>query len=200
MADVEFQKRILTLTTELVDALKGRYPGWGGLIQLNGTPERLAKMYDENCWSSEEIEKELSSQVRVFDDGYKGMVIIGPATVWSLCPHHLLPCEFRVTIGVVPSGKVLGASKFTRIATILGHRPIMQETYTTELANEVQTRLSPLGTAVYVVGSHSCMTSRGIKQPRDNQMTTCALQGCFKESQAAREEFMLSATRRNYSE
>lgn len=186
----------LPATTELVNQLREMYKGWTGVQQFADTPNRLARLYQERCWSPEKIESELLETIKVFDDNYKEMVITGPATVWVLCPHHLLPCELQVSMGVLPSGKVLGASKFTRIADILGRRPIMQETFTTELVDFLNDRLKPRGAAVHVVGSHSCMTSRGIKQPRENRMTTAAVRGLFLTDASAKNEFFQSVSMR----
>ena len=191
----EFQRKFSPPISGLVQALKDLYPDWTGNLQLGGTEKRLVEMFAERCWTPERIQKSLDEQVKVFEDTYSGMVIMGPSLVWVICPHHLLPCELEVTIGVLPDGKVLGASKFARIADIMGRRPIMQETYTTELVEEINKRLKPQGTAVYVVGSHSCMTSRGVKQPRDNRMVTCALKGKFLTESSTKEEFMLTASR-----
>ena len=196
-ASPEFREKFMPAANALVEVLKGLYPNWKGLEQLQSTPDRLVDMFAERCWSAKSIREALDSQVKAFDDAYSGMVVMGPSKVFILCPHHLLPCELAVTVGVLPAGKVLGASKFARIADILGRRPIMQETYTTDLAEEIHNRLNPQGTAVYVVGSHSCMTSRGIKQSRDNQMSTCCLKGKFLSEPSTKEEFMLTASRRN---
>lgn len=178
--------------TELVEQLKIMYAGWDGVKQFTDTPGRLSRLYQERCWSPERIQKELDETIRVFDDDYKEMVIAGPAIVWVLCPHHLLPCELQVVMGVLPKGKVLGASKFTRIADTLGRRPIMQETYTTELVEFLQSKLDPRGAAVHVIGSHSCMTSRGIRQPRENRMITNAVRGDFLNDKSAKDEFFQS--------
>lgn len=178
---------LLSSTTELVSMLNMLYKDWEGVKQFEGTPDRVARMYQEYCWSPEHIKTELDKQFRVFDSKYDEMVVTGPLTIWTLCPHHLLPCEFKVTVGLVPSeGKVLGLSKYARIAEILAKRPIMQEQYCTELAEAFQTNLEPAGVAVYVVGRHGCMTSRGVKQA--SPVTSSVIRGVFENS-PTREEF-----------
>ena len=92
------------------------------------------------------------------------MLVTKPIEVWTICPHHLLPCILKVTIGYVPDGSVLGLSKFSRIAEIMGKRPILQEEYSRELANFLEERLEPKGVAIYIVGKHNCMIARGVKQ------------------------------------
>lgn len=177
---------LLEATSGLVEILRERYKDWEGVAQFGDTPRRLARMYEEFCWTSADIQKELDKQFRVFDEAYNEMLVNGPIVVWTLCPHHLLPCEFKVVIGYIPSGKVLGLSKFTRIAQTMGRRPIMQEQYSVELADELNKRLSPKGVAVYVTGVHGCMTSRGVRQHSD--VVTSIIKGAFEEH-PTREEF-----------
>jgi len=144
-------------------------------------------MYEEFCWSPEKIRTELDKQFKVFENGYDEMLITGPIAVWVLCPHHLLPVKLDCWIGYVPDSKVLGLSKFTRISTIMGKRPIMQEQYTTELVDMLVEKLKPKGVGVYIKGVHGCMTSRGIKQR--SSVTTSSLKGCLLEDPATRSEF-----------
>lgn len=181
---------IFDCCADLVAELIKLYEGWEGVKQLKGTPNRLTRMYSDFCWSPTEIRVELDKHFKVFEDGYDEMLVTGPITVWVLCPHHLLPCLFNVTIGYVPNGKVLGLSKFARIAEVMGKRPIMQEQYSVELAEELNSRLQPKGVAVYCVGHHDCMRSRGIKQ--DAPVVTSVIRGVFEEH-PTREEFLAIA-------
>ena len=171
----------------LVAYLEHLYPSWKGVKQFEGTPGRLVRMYEDFCWPQERIDKELSKQFRVFDDGYDEMLVQKGISVWTLCPHHLLPCHFKVTIGYIPSGRVLGLSKFTRIAEVLARRPIMQEAYSTELADLLREQLKPLGVAVFIVGRHGCMSARGVKQ--ENDVVTSVVRGAFLKEGPTREEF-----------
>jgi len=90
-------------------------------------------------------------------------------------------------IGYVPKEKVLGLSKFARVAELLAKRPVLQEQYTSDLVKIIQEKLDPQGVAVYVKGRHSCMEIRGIK--RKSLITTSALTGCFKSEAECRKEF-----------
>lgn len=180
---------LLRSTSLLVKELESYYSGWLGVDQFSGTAERVARMYGEFCWSPAKIKMELDKQFRTFENGYDEMLVAGPMTIWTLCPHHLLPVCFKCWIGYVPSGKVAGLSKLVRIADIMGKRPIMQEQYSAELAKELEVRLEPKGTAVYLVGSHGCMASRGVKQ--DVPIITSTLKGCLLEAEARSEFFSL---------
>ena len=172
--------------SNLVSELQTRYEGWEGSEQFNGTTDRIARMYEDFCWTPRKIGEELEKQFHTFKNGYDQMLVRGPITVWTLCPHHLLPVCLKCWIGYLPSGKVLGLSKFTRVAVILGKRPIMQEQYVNDLANILMEKLEPRGLGVYIEGVYGCMTSRGIHE--DSIVTTDALRGEFLEA-APRAEF-----------
>jgi len=164
-----------------------RYKGWEGAEQFRGTSERLVRMVDELCWPLDKIEREARKCLEAeFSNKYDEMVVSGPTSVWTLCPHHLLLCNFRVYIGCIPNGKVLGLSKYSRVAKIMGRRPIMQETYVRELADILDTSLKPLGVGVYVIGSHGCMTSRGVEQ-EEASIATTQLVGNFREAGVKKE-------------
>lgn len=178
---------------DLVAYLQELYKDWEGVVQFGDTPRRLTSMYQEFCWSPEKIETELKKTFRSFENGYDEMLVTRPIDVHTLCPHHLLPCFFKVTIGYVPGGKVLGLSKFIRISTVLAKRPIMQEEYTRVLADELEKRLDPKGVAVQVVGSHGCMTSRGVQQ--HSEVTTSVIRGAFRDEPVTRAEFMAICNR-----
>lgn len=171
----------------LVKHLQGIYKDWIGVEQFGDTPNRLVRMYQEFCWTPEKIEEELDKAFRSFKQAYDEMLVTKPIEVWTLCPHHLLPCCFHVTIGYVPDGKVLGLSKFARISDILARRPIMQEEYSTELADRLMKGLDPKGVAVYVSGVHGCMTSRGVRQ--HSEVITSTIKGVFESEPATRQEF-----------
>jgi len=176
----------------IVNELKEMYRDWPGVVQFNGTEQRLSKLYEELCWSPKKIEKELARQVRIFDHNYKELLTQKGTDVWILCPHHLLPCHLRVTIGYAPiEGKVLGLSKFARIAKIMGKRPIMQEEYTQELATFLYTNLNPRGVAVYVEGTHDCMIARGIEQ--DTSVVTRVMEGDYFNDKENKAEFLAMA-------
>jgi len=174
--------------TLLVEYLQEVYEDWIGVKQFTDTPGRLTRMYQEFCWSSEKIEEELSKVFRDFEQAYDEMLVTRPIETWTLCPHHLLPCHFNITIGYVPDGRVLGLSKFARIADILARRPIMQEEYSTELADRLMDKLKPKGVAIYVSGVHGCMTSRGVRQ--NSEVITSTIRGVFESEPATRQEFM----------
>ncbi len=171
------------------DLMVERYQGWDGARQFEGTGGRLKRMVDELCWPSSRIEEELVEHFKaVFDDRYNEMLVSGPTSVWTLCPHHLVPCNFQVFIGYIPNGKVLGLSKFSRIAITVGRTPIMQEQYSRELADALMSYLKPDGVGIYVTGKHGCMGCRGVTQ--DINVVTTVLRGSFLKEPSVKEEFL----------
>ena len=180
--------RMLDATNGIVGVLKERYKGWEGAKQFMGTPERLGRMMFEFCWTTEAIFEEVDGAFqKTFDHPYDEMLVVEGISVWTLCPHHLLPCHFMVNIGCVPDGRVLGLSKFARVAEVLARRPIMQEEYSNELAEIFMERLRPKGIAVYVLGVHGCMTARGVRQ--HSRVVTSTIRGVFESQAETRAEF-----------
>lgn len=176
--------------------LQQKYYTWEGRSQFKGTGERLLRSFDEFCWASEAIDAEVSKALKAeFNYDIDEMLVEGPIEVWTLCPHHLLPCHFMVYVGYIPTGRVLGLSKFARVAVALGKRPVIQEMYTKELADAINSGLKPKGVGVFVVGQHGCMLSRGIKQHAN--VTTRVLLGSIKDRPEDRAEFYAIVRERN---
>jgi len=177
----------LEVFEELETLLRRLYYGWEGAKQFEGTGSRLSRMVEEFCWPPKKVAEELDKCFKTFQDSYDEMLVSGPTEVWTLCPHHLLPCKFKVYAGYIPKGEVLGLSKFSRVADILARRPIIQEQYSRELANTLWTRLQPKGVGVFVIGEHGCMRARGVKQ--DAPIYTAVLEGAIKDRPEVRAEF-----------
>lgn len=178
----------MSMYQAIEDSMKEKYAGWKGVSHFEGTAKRLERLADELCWSSQRIEEEIEGHFKaVTEDSYDELLVAGPINVWTLCPHHLLPCSFTVHVGYIPFGKVLGLSKFGRVALALGKRPVIQEQYTQELADTIQLQLGPLGVGVHVVGEHGCMKIRGLTQP--TKVTTSVLRGVLMHGTSARAEF-----------
>ncbi|WP_445398140.1 GTP cyclohydrolase I [Streptomyces sp. LE64] len=114
-------------------------------------------------------------------------VSVSGIRLWSLCEHHLLPFSCEVTIGYHPRGRVLGLSKFARIAHQHAHRLQLQEQLTTDIADSVEKLTSSPDVAVVCHGEHLCMAMRGIRTPAT--MTTAVWRGSFAPA-AARTEFL----------
>ena len=175
---------------KLVKSMKTRYKGWEGAKQFSGSTDRLYRLYEEFCWPPTKIKNEAQKVFKKFEHDFHQMVVGGPWIVHTLCPHHFIVCQFSVWTAYIPNkeeGKVVGLSKLARISDIMSRRPILQEQYTEDVARVIMQGLKPEGVAVYVIGSHGCMTSRGIKQ--QGKVVTSFVDGCFKSEDATRNEF-----------
>jgi GTP cyclohydrolase I len=91
------------------------------------------------------------------------LVVVGGMRVWSLCEHHLLPMHLQVAAGYVPAGKVVGLSKFGRIAQRHAGRLQVQERFTRQVAEDVSGVIGSDDVAVAVRGTHLCMSMRGVR-------------------------------------
>jgi GTP cyclohydrolase I len=114
------------------------------------------------------------------------VVVVSDILVWSLCEHHLLPFSCRVSIAYRAKGRMLGLSKFARIAHQHAHRLQVQERLVADIAADVQRLTDSADVAVVGRGNHLCMEMRGIRTPA--LMTTSFFGGVFGETGAARQE------------
>ena len=180
---VDFEK-LQSLGRELLIAI-GENPDED---RIKDTPLRWAKWWREFIdYDSGKIDTAFESKAT------DQMVVVSGMRVWSLCEHHLLPFWADVSIGYIPNGKVLGLSKFGRIAKKCGSRLQIQERFVQEIAAEVQALTGSPHVAVLAQGEHLCMTMRGIRTPA--VMTSSVMEGFFREQPEVRAEFMSIAKR-----
>ena len=114
---------------------------------------------------------------------------IGPITVRSACSHHFVPILGKLWIGVLPSDRVIGISKFVRLADWVLCRPQIQEEATVMLADKLEELIKPKGLAIVMDAQHQCMTWRGVKES-NTTMTTSVMRGVFLNVPEARIEFL----------
>lgn len=116
------------------------------------------------------------------------MVVVSGMRIWSLCEHHLMPFWCDVSIGYIAQERVLGLSKFARIAHKYAHRLQLQERLVTQIADEVAKFTESKDVAVLAVGEHLCMSMRGISTPA--LMKSSVMRGVFLHGPSARQEFL----------
>lgn len=117
------------------------------------------------------------------------LVIVKDIEVFSMCEHHLVPFTGKMHIGYIPSRKVLGLSKFARIAEMFARRLQLQERLTRQVAMAIGEILQPQGVAVVMESAHLCMVMRGVEKTTAST-TTSSMLGVFRRSTRTREEFM----------
>ncbi len=155
-----------------------------GLVK---TPDRVARMYAELLAGMYEDPKQHLKSV--FTEKYDEIVLLRDIPFYSICEHHLLPFIGKAHVAYLPTGKVLGVSKLARIVDNFAHRLQAQERLTGQIADFLMQNLKPLGVAVVLQASHSCMTIRGIRKP-GSMMVTSALRGIFKRDARSRSEVL----------
>ncbi len=177
------QRRIEKAVAEILLAI-GEDPEREG---LRDTPARVAKMYAELLSGMrEDPEVHLKS---VFTENYDEIVLLRDIPFYSVCEHHMLPFIGSAHVAYLPTGRVLGVSKLARIVDCFAKRLQCQERLTGQIADLIMTRLEPLGVAVVLEASHSCMTIRGIRKP-GSTMVTSALRGIFRKDPRSRLEIL----------
>lgn len=170
---------LLRIGRELLTAI-GEDPERPGLLD---TPRRFADSWQEF------IEYDPGRVDTVFEQVEADqLVVVSGIRVWSLCEHHMLPFWCDLAIGYIADGKVLGLSKFGRIAHQCAHRLQIQERLVQQVADEVQRVTQSPDVAVLASGVHLCMVMRGIKTPA--LMTSSVMRGCFRQEASARQEFL----------
>lgn len=152
------------------------------------TPERVAKSlqfltkgYSQN---GEEIVRSA-----IFDEEYQQMVLVKDIELYSMCEHHMLPFIGKAHIAYIPNGKITGLSKIARVVETFARRLQVQERLTVEIRDCIQNALQPLGVAVVIEASHTCMQIRGV-QKSNAITTTSAFSGAFLTSARTRNEFL----------
>ena len=154
---------------------------------LVDTPRRVAAVIVELCGLNLNVEKKVEETVELFKATSHNMIVVN-ATAITLCPHHLLPCDLKINIGIIPDQYLLGISKYQRIAKLLAKKPIIQEEYTDYLADTLMESSKPQGVIVVVSGRHSCIRIRGALF-EDSIMTTSAVRGLFSTDRSLEEKF-----------
>jgi GTP cyclohydrolase I len=171
ISDEEKKKRIAFHFSEIMDTL--------GLDlnddSLQGTPERVAKMYVEEIFSG--LNPKNKPKIALFDNKYKyeQMLVEKNITFYSNCEHHFVPIYGKAHIAYISSGKVIGLSKINRVVQYYAKRPQVQERLTNQIATELKKVLKTDDVAVIIDAKHLCVSSRGIKD--DTSATVTAYYG-----------------------
>ena len=172
---------------KFLDALKC---DWRNDPNSMETPRRVAKAYVNDLWAGRYTE--MSPITSFPSDGYDGIVIERNIPLTSMCSHHHQTIGGVVHIGYIPgeNGQVIGLSKLNRIVELFGRRGAIQEQLTSAIHNAVDKITDKnKGVIVTIVGTHNCVSCRGVKHQGAAMVTTKA-SGVFRENDnLARKEF-----------
>ena len=134
----------------------------------------------------------LRTPSRPFEDGaenFDEMVVQLGVPFWSSCEHHLLPFWGVAHVGYIPSNRILGLSKISRLIDVFARRLTVQERLTTSIAQALMDGLEARGVGVVLQARHSCMESRGI-QKAGTITVTSVMRGVFRDKPETRAEFL----------
>jgi len=170
---------------EKILKLLGEDPGREGLVK---TPERVAKSLQ---FLTKGYDEDGISIIRsaMFDEQYQQMVLVKDIELFSTCEHHMLPFLGKCHVAYIPDGKITGLSKIARVVETYARRLQVQERLTVQIRDCIQEALNPLGVAVVIEATHSCMVLRGVEKSH-SLTTTSAFSGVFLSDARTRNEFL----------
>lgn len=154
------------------------------------TARRVAKMYVNEVFKGRYTEQPPVTEFPNVEH-LNELMIIGPITVRSACSHHFCPIIGRIWIGVMPNehSNLIGLSKYVRLSEWIMSRPQIQEEAVTQLADLLQSKVSPDGLAIVMEADHFCMHWRGVKD-MDAKMINSVMRGSFLKDASLRREFL----------
>jgi len=181
---------------QLVDELTEKFEGVLDSLIIDrfndpnskGTARRLAKMYVYEIMSGRyDPIPNATAFPNDGEDAYKGMLVIR-SELRSMCSHHHQPVAGVAYIGIIPNGKVIGLSKYSRIAQWCARRGTLQEELCNDIAREIMKATGAEDVGVYLQAQHGCCENRGIMAHSSLTQTTI-LRGAFKDDIGTKKEF-----------
>jgi len=154
-----------------------------------GTGKRLAKMYINELMAGR---YDPMPKATAFPNDsasrYEGMLVVR-SELTSMCSHHHQIVRGVAYIGIIAADKLIGLSKYTRIAQWCAERGTLQEELANDIVREIQKATGAEHLGVYVQATHGCVENRGVKAHSSLTQTT-VLKGAFKDDAATKKEFM----------
>ena len=158
-----------------------------------GTARRLAKMYFNEIMAGR---YEAAPPATAFpnepdnitNEKYDGMLVVR-SELKSMCSHHHQPVTGVAYIGIIAADKLIGLSKYTRIAQWCARRGTLQEELAMDINREIRKATGSEDVGVYIQATHGCCENRGIMAHSSLTQTT-VLKGAFAADPATKKEFM----------
>ena len=177
--------RVEKAVKEILEAI-GEDPDRSG---LEGTPERVAAMFDEIFSGLHEDPDRILDVT--FEAGHDEMVMERNIPFHGICEHHLIPFVGKAHVAYIPGedGRITGLSKLARLVDSYARRPQLQERLTTQVADTLERVLRPRGVLVVIEAEHLCMSMRGVRKPGARALTS-AVRGLFRDDARTRAEAM----------
>jgi GTP cyclohydrolase IA len=153
-----------------------------------GTARRLAKMYVYEIMSGRYDESPNATSFPNSDEQrYDGMLVVR-SELKSMCSHHHQPVTGVAYIGIIAGPKLIGLSKYTRIAQWCARRGTLQEELCMDIADQIMSATGSPDVGVYIQATHGCCENRGIMAHSSLTQTT-VLRGAFKVDHGTKKEF-----------
>ena len=153
-----------------------------------GTARRLAKMYFNEIMAGRyDPAPDATAFPNDSADRYEGMLVVR-SELRSMCSHHHQPVSGVAYIGIIAAEKLIGLSKYTRIAQWCARRGTLQEELCNDIAREIMKATASEHIGVYIECEHGCCTNRGIMAHSSLTQTT-VLRGAFLKDPATKKEF-----------
>jgi GTP cyclohydrolase IA len=153
-----------------------------------GTARRLAKMYYNELMAGRyDAAPDCTAFPNDSEERYEGMLVVR-SELRSMCSHHHQPVAGVAYIGIIAAQKLIGLSKYTRIAQWCARRGTLQEELANDIAREIMKATDSENVGVYIQAEHGCCTNRGIMAHSSLTQTT-VLKGAFKDDQGTKKEF-----------
>jgi GTP cyclohydrolase I len=181
---------------ELVDELTTKFEGVLDSLLIDrhedpnsqGTARRLAKMYIYEIMAGRyDPAPDATAFPNDSEDRYEGMLVVR-SELRSMCSHHHQPVAGVAYIGIIAAQKLIGLSKYTRIAQWCARRGTLQEELANDIAREIMKATGSENVAVYIQATHGCCENRGIMAHSSLTQTT-VLKGAFKDDGNTKKEF-----------
>ena len=182
---------------QLIDELQGKFQAVLESLVIDtqndpnsaDTGRRLAKMYVNELMSGRyDPRPKATAFPNDSQEAYKGMLVVR-SELKSMCSHHHQPVAGVAYIGIIAHKKLIGLSKYTRIAQWCARRGTLQEELAMVIAKEIMKSTDSEHVGVYIQATHGCCENRGIMAHSSLTQTT-VLQGAFKDDPATKKEFM----------
>src|SRR6056300_1039992 len=181
---------------QLVDELTGKFEDVLDSLVIDrdndpnsqDTGRRLAKMYVNEIMSGRyEPMPNATSFPNETDDPYDGMLVVR-SELKSVCSHHHQPVTGVAYIGILAADKLIGLSKYTRIAQWCARRGTLQEELCMDIAKEIMNVTGAKDCGVYIQATHGCCENRGI-MAHSSLTQTSVLKGAYKTDPGTKKEF-----------
>jgi GTP cyclohydrolase I len=182
---------------ELIDELTGKFEGVLDSLLIDrhsdpnsqGTAHRLAKMYIYEIMAGRyDPAPDATAFPNDSEDRYDGMLVVR-SELRSMCSHHHQPVAGVAYIGIIAAQKLIGLSKYSRIAQWCARRGTLQEELCNDIAREIMKATGSENVAVYIQATHGCCENRGIMAHSSLTQTT-VLKGAFNTDPGTKKEFM----------